>query len=198
MRDFLEIPRFLDASGCAAVRAELSATPGDAAPLLGSEVRIEVRRTRRFAVPPAAASRITPLFGEAMGALERHFGVALTHFEPPQFLRYGPGDFFVARNALTRAEHPSGSRSSLRAWCNPQGDKLGTIKDRCSREPIGFRCCALDFSQSRSGQRVATSIGSVEDDMRGKDQGEVNRWVQLKCGIVCMVMVANLQYGWTL
>ncbi len=34
--------------------------------------------------------------------------------------------------------------------------------------------------------------------MRNKDQGEVNRWVQLICGIVCMIMVANLQYGWTL
>jgi MFS transporter, OFA family, oxalate/formate antiporter len=34
--------------------------------------------------------------------------------------------------------------------------------------------------------------------MRTKSEGEVNRWVQLVCGIVCMVMVANLQYGWTL
>ena len=34
--------------------------------------------------------------------------------------------------------------------------------------------------------------------MRAKSEGEVNRWVQLVCGIVCMVMVANLQYGWTL
>src|SRR3954447_23457474 len=25
-----------------------------------------------------------------------------------------------------------------------------------------------------------------------------NRWVQLAIGIVCMVMIANLQYGWTL
>ena len=24
------------------------------------------------------------------------------------------------------------------------------------------------------------------------------RWGQLVCGIVCMVMIANLQYGWTL
>jgi MFS transporter, OFA family, oxalate/formate antiporter len=34
--------------------------------------------------------------------------------------------------------------------------------------------------------------------MRTKSEGEVNRWMQLVCGIVCMVMVANLQYGWTL
>jgi len=24
------------------------------------------------------------------------------------------------------------------------------------------------------------------------------RWRQLACGIVCMVLIANLQYGWTL
>lgn len=24
------------------------------------------------------------------------------------------------------------------------------------------------------------------------------RWLQLSAGIVCMVMIANLQYGWTL
>ena len=27
---------------------------------------------------------------------------------------------------------------------------------------------------------------------------EATRWGQLICGIVCMVMIANLQYGWTL
>ena len=25
----------------------------------------------------------------------------------------------------------------------------------------------------------------------------VNRWLQLVAGVVCMVMIANLQYGWT-
>src|SRR3984893_16353534 len=29
-------------------------------------------------------------------------------------------------------------------------------------------------------------------------QSSVFRWVQLAFGIVCMVMIANLQYGWTL
>src|SRR4051794_29749523 len=29
-------------------------------------------------------------------------------------------------------------------------------------------------------------------------QPMVNRWLQLVIGIVCMVMIANLQYGWTL
>src|SRR4051794_34195998 len=25
----------------------------------------------------------------------------------------------------------------------------------------------------------------------------VNRWIQLIAGVICMVMIANLQYGWT-
>ena len=29
-------------------------------------------------------------------------------------------------------------------------------------------------------------------------EAPVNRWVQLVAGVVCMVMIANLQYGWTL
>ena len=31
-----------------------------------------------------------------------------------------------------------------------------------------------------------------------REHAEVNRWVQLAAGVVCMVMIANLQYGWTL
>jgi len=29
------------------------------------------------------------------------------------------------------------------------------------------------------------------------DPPSVNRWIQLTAGIICMVMIANLQYGWT-
>jgi len=27
---------------------------------------------------------------------------------------------------------------------------------------------------------------------------KLSRWTQLLAGIICMVMIANLQYGWTL
>ena len=33
--------------------------------------------------------------------------------------------------------------------------------------------------------------------MNATDQAST-RWVQLAIGIVCMIMIANLQYGWTL
>ena len=32
----------------------------------------------------------------------------------------------------------------------------------------------------------------------GRARRTVNRWMQLVAGIACMVMIANLQYGWTL
>ena len=35
----------------------------------------------------------------------------------------------------------------------------------------------------------------VRSDATAKSIG---RWGQLACGVVCMVMIANLQYGWTL
>ncbi|HEY6456100.1 MAG TPA: hypothetical protein VIY90_12565, partial [Steroidobacteraceae bacterium] len=31
-----------------------------------------------------------------------------------------------------------------------------------------------------------------------QNTGVKNRWMQLVLGIICMAMVANLQYGWTL
>lgn len=34
-------------------------------------------------------------------------------------------------------------------------------------------------------------------DQAGADSAPPNRWLQLGVGIVCMVMIANLQYGWT-
>ena len=34
--------------------------------------------------------------------------------------------------------------------------------------------------------------------MNATDQATSTRWVQLVIGIICMIMIANLQYGWTL
>src|SRR5207248_110550 len=34
-------------------------------------------------------------------------------------------------------------------------------------------------------------------DATGSTTAPVNRWVQLVAGVICMVMIANLQYGWT-
>ena len=39
---------------------------------------------------------------------------------------------------------------------------------------------------------------AMEQHPEGPARGALHRWQQLAIGIVCMVMVANLQYGWTL
>ena len=38
----------------------------------------------------------------------------------------------------------------------------------------------------------------MKDVAPSQRQAPPKRWVQLACGIVCMTMIANLQYGWTL
>ena len=42
---------------------------------------------------------------------------------------------------------------------------------------------------------VATSASATQTTATAS---EATRWGQLVFGIICMVMIANLQYGWTL
>src|SRR5215470_2594307 len=96
--DLLQIDDFLDAAACETLRAELQQAAGASATVHGltEAVRPQIRRTTRAAMPPAIRDRVTGLLLAQKDALERHFGVALDTCEEPQFLRYGPGDFFVA------------------------------------------------------------------------------------------------------
>src|SRR5215831_11671445 len=51
------------------------------------------------------------------------------------------------------------------------------------------RMTSLPQSQSTAGQSQSTA---------GERTSDLTRWAQLVVGIICMVMIANLQYGWTL
>ena len=42
---------------------------------------------------------------------------------------------------------------------------------------------------------MTVDAAAVESETAGSPAA---RWGQLACGILCMVMIANLQYGWTL
>ncbi|MEA2759581.1 MAG: SM-20-related protein [Methylobacteriaceae bacterium] len=96
MIDLLEIDRLLDEPACDSLRGELRAAGGGAASLLGGEVRTHVRKATRVAVSPATSGRVKSLLMQCVPRLERHFGLTLAECEPPQFLRYETGDFFVA------------------------------------------------------------------------------------------------------
>ena len=38
----------------------------------------------------------------------------------------------------------------------------------------------------------------MSDAVSRQARASANRWLQLLFGIICMSMIANLQYGWTL
>jgi SM-20-related protein len=100
MIDYIEVKSFLSPAQCAALREELRhAAPSQATVLSadpGGEVKPLVRRTTRTSVPPGTSAHLTTLLMQQVGALERRFGRTLSSCESPQFLRYLPGDFFVA------------------------------------------------------------------------------------------------------
>jgi SM-20-related protein len=100
MIDTFEVKSFLRPAECAALRAELRQAAGSQAPVLsgdpGGEIKPLVRRSTRMSVPPRTAEQISARLMLQKAALEHRFGHLLSSCEPPQFLRYLPGDFFVA------------------------------------------------------------------------------------------------------
>ena len=90
---------FLDPEACAKLRAELAASPTTQAPVYiqGTEGTIheDVRKTTSLHPPQETFNNVHKLLLEQSSALSQHFSDTLTDCEPPQFLRYQSGDFFV-------------------------------------------------------------------------------------------------------
>jgi SM-20-related protein len=99
MIDFLEIEDFVSATDCQRLRAELRAAEGAPATVLstteGGDVRPQSRKVTRLKVPSTMCARLSELLMDRKQALEHHFGIALGQCEPPQFLCYHAGDYFV-------------------------------------------------------------------------------------------------------
>lgn len=96
MFELLRIPEFLDA---ASLVEELRAAAGTSATVYGHAERpvdTQVRRTTRVAVSPAMRDLVMTRLLATRDAIAAHFDTALGECEEPQFLRYEPGDFFVA------------------------------------------------------------------------------------------------------
>jgi len=98
--DLFEIEDFLDAATLVAIVAELHRAGGSPAAVLAAQpagdVRPTVRKVTRLAVSPETSALIEQRLLDCKPALESHFDVTLAECEEPQFLRYEPGDFFVA------------------------------------------------------------------------------------------------------
>lgn len=98
--DLLVIKQFLEPNACQKIVAEMNAAQGADATVYGTAasgaVNQNVRRTLRIHPSVETVELIMRRLFELKGAVEKHFGVALSECEEPQFLRYREGDFFVA------------------------------------------------------------------------------------------------------
>ena len=94
------IKNFLEADQCGELTNVLAASPSQAATVYGAaEAGSVVETTRR-------TSRVTPgreiveviehRLKASQQGIASHYGITLTGYEEPQFLRYRTGDFFVA------------------------------------------------------------------------------------------------------
>ena len=90
---------FLDADACANLKAELNLSPTTQAPVYiqGTEGSIHesIRKTTSLHPSAETISEVHDRLLTQKSALETHFRLNLKDCEPPQFLRYKEGDFFV-------------------------------------------------------------------------------------------------------
>ena len=89
----------MDADACASLKAELNESPTTQAPVYieGTEGTIheDIRKTTSLHPSAETKSQIHEQLLSQKSAIETHFGLNLNDCEPPQFLRYEKGDFFV-------------------------------------------------------------------------------------------------------
>ena len=90
---------FLDAGACAKLRAELLESPTTQAPVYieGTEgvIHENIRKTTSLHPSSETITQVHEHLSKQKSSLETHFALRLTDCEPPQFLRYVKGDFFV-------------------------------------------------------------------------------------------------------
>jgi SM-20-related protein len=100
---FLHARNFLDAGTCERLRGEIRGATGTPATIFRSgagEVDEQVRKVTGGDVSSATRAVVVERLAAIKPDLERHFGVTLAEHEEPSFLRYGPGDFYVAHRDL--------------------------------------------------------------------------------------------------
>jgi SM-20-related protein len=121
---------FLDARTCGEIIKELAKVPNNPATVYGSSatgaVDEAVRKTIRLLPSAPTANYITAKLVAAREPIARHYGIDLTKYEEPQFLRYEVGDFFVAHQdgntGLMLTEREQFRKASVIIFLNRQSD----------------------------------------------------------------------------
>jgi SM-20-related protein len=98
--DVLIIPDCLGKGACDTVVNAIRRAPVEASPVYGVAAEgshvPQIRKVKKAKVPEGLVLPIKVLIRNRLKAIGSHFGYELKTIEPPQFLRYVTGDFFVA------------------------------------------------------------------------------------------------------
>lgn len=98
--ELLEIEDALDHATLERIRSEMREADGDAATVTGAgsgrTATPTVRKATRVEISDEGRAAVTRVLEAQRPRIAAHFGRPLDGCEEPQFLRYGPGDHFVA------------------------------------------------------------------------------------------------------
>jgi SM-20-related protein len=149
--DLLVVRDFFDAKTCRALIEEMRHSPASAALTYGKGEGIvdeRVRRVRQVSMSSESTRFVIGRLEDHRENLERHFDIKLGACEPPQFLCYRVGDFFVAHQdgntGLIDLDTDRARRISVTIFLNEQ-----------STDQDGDTYCggSLVFSDWRTGAR---------------------------------------------
>jgi SM-20-related protein len=115
---------------CKQLIVEFSTTTEFEAPVYGqgqsAVVNERTRKVARVNADAATVTKITSRILELRAAISSHFDIQLADCEEPQFLRYRPGDFFVAHQdgntGLIRSELEQWRKISVIMFLNDQSE----------------------------------------------------------------------------
>jgi predicted 2-oxoglutarate/Fe(II)-dependent dioxygenase YbiX len=145
------IRNFFDPETCRKLITEMRGAHMDAALTYGkgdAAVDERIRRVRQVSISPESASFVARRLEDQRASIANHFGIGLDTFEPPQFLCYRVGDFFVAHQdgntGLVNLDTDRTRRISVSIFLNNQS---------VTREPDTYGGGALVFSDWRTGSR---------------------------------------------
>jgi SM-20-related protein len=146
---------FFDANTCREVVNDMRDSPAAASLTYGKgEAAVDERVRRASRVSPSAktVAYVTRRLEEYRRDLERHFGVELSGCEPPQFLCYRIGDFFVAHQdgntGLINLDSDRTRRISITLFLNNQS---------AEQQSDTYNGGSLVFSDWRTGSRHEVS-----------------------------------------
>lgn len=121
---------FLDARTCSEIIKDFANIPHHPATVYGSHAAGSVdeaaRKTVRLLPSAQTVEHITAKLIQVRAAIAAHFGLSLTKYEEPQFLRYEVGDFFVAHQdgntGLMLSEREQFRKISVVVFLNQQSE----------------------------------------------------------------------------